>query len=83
MSSRFSWRESREEGPKTHTSKRLKQKSIPKPERKWLHVFERFIDWFKRCEALQKTAENVLHVFEVEMLKGLLGSPYDYLEMTE
>jgi len=84
MSSRFSWREGREEGPRTHTNKQLKQKSVPKPERKWLHECERFLDWFKRCETLQMTMENALDVFEgyVEMLKGLLGGPYDYLEMT-
>jgi hypothetical protein len=83
MSSLFSWREDREEGSKTRTSK---QKSIIKLERKWLHVCERFMDWIKRCEleTLQMTVEDALDGFEeqMEILNCLVGGPYNHLETT-
>ena len=83
MSSRYSWRECREEGPKTHTNnnKQLKPRCIPKPERKWLHKCERILDWVKRWETLQMKMKNALDVFE-ENAEMLLGYPYGYFEMT-
>lgn len=46
---RFSWREDREEGPKTHVNK---QKGRPKPERGQRDIFERIVDWINPIEAL-------------------------------
>ena len=82
MSTRFSWREEHEEGPKTHANK---QNSIPKPEWKWRDMFERIQDWIKCGETIQVAVEYTLGALDgnaSEIGKYWLEGACNYQETT-